>query len=160
LIEYFANPLKQIIQYLNEGLRKGNRIDSNMFSKVIFDKNGVTKELIKRAKFDLEKELDDIDSISLELMKYHIWDLFEEIQEAFDSNSPCYHHLHSIYLEIILDEYSRFLKTILPSKYKIYRFFTDKEYAQRLKQGISLRVNSNITHLIGRENDFGFLALN
>ncbi len=30
-----------------------------------------------------------------------------------------------------MEKYARFLRAVLPSKYKIYRFFTDKEYARR-----------------------------
>lgn len=132
LIEYFVNPVKQIYQYLDDDLKYGNRIDANMFyiGKVMFDKVCITSELKRRAKEDLEKDLLEVDKVSLEMMKYRIWDYFEEIEEAYETNSPYFNYLYYSYLDILLEGYSRFLKIILPAKYKVYKFLKDKEYRQ------------------------------
>lgn len=133
LIEYFVNPVKQVYQYLDDDLKYGNRIDANMFyiGKVMFDKVGITSELKRRAKEDLEKDLLEVDNASLEMMKYGIWDYFEEIEEAFENNSPYFNYLYYSYLDLLLERYSRFLKIILPAKYKVYKFLKDKEYRQK-----------------------------
>jgi hypothetical protein len=133
LIEYFSNPIKQIYQYLDDDLKYGNRIDANMYytGKVIFDKVGITVDLKRRAKEDLSKELSETDTVSLEMMKYGLWDYFEEIEEAYQVNSLNFNYLYYSYLDLLLEKYSRFLRTLLPAKYKAYRFFKDGDYRKK-----------------------------
>ena len=130
LIEYFSNPIKQIYQYLDDDLKYGNRIDANMYytGKVMFDKVNITVGLKKRAKEDLSKELLEVDKVSLEMMKYRLWDYFEEIEEAYETNSPNFNYLYYSYLDLLLESYSSFLRVILPAKYKVYKFFKYEEY--------------------------------
>lgn len=137
LIEYFANPIKQIYQYLDEGLKDGDRIDANMFTigKVIFDKSGVTTDLKMRAKDDLLKPFKELDQATLEITRYLIWDYFEEVEECYKTESPNYNYLYYLYLQKLLDGYARYLRTPLPGNYKVYKFFKDEGY--RRKYGIS-----------------------
>lgn len=65
LIEYFANPARQLYAYMDDGLKDGKRVDATMFvnGKVVFDKTGVTQGLIERANVDLRIGLKGIDAM-------------------------------------------------------------------------------------------------
>ena len=65
LIEYFANPARQLYAYMDDGLKDGKRVDATMFvnGEVVFDKTGVTQGLIERANVDLRIGLKGIDAM-------------------------------------------------------------------------------------------------
>lgn len=133
IIEYFANPIKQIISYMDDGIRNGNRIDACMFTngKVLFDKAGVVEGLISRAQNDIHKDLVDIDTSELMMAKYHLWDIFEETKETYISKAANYFSLHYLCLDNIITLYSKYTKNLLPAKDKIHRFLIDEEYAHK-----------------------------
>jgi hypothetical protein len=133
LIEYFINPPKQISKYMEDGIKNGNRVDASIFytGKVLFDKTGILQILKKRAKTDMNKELNSPSKAEKENLKYFIWDFFEEIEWSYISHNDDYFYLYNMYLELILTSFCKYNKYVLPAKYKIYNYLIDKKIPQK-----------------------------
>lgn len=134
LIEYFANPADQIELYMRDGLAQGARSDAAMFAsgRVLFDKTGIVERLKARAQQDLVHPLEPMGPTDLEMMKYHVWDGFEEVLQAYEEGTGAFDFVCSVYLQQLAADYFRFLRIPLPSLYKLVRYFRDEAYRNRL----------------------------
>ncbi|MFH1802032.1 MAG: nucleotidyltransferase domain-containing protein [archaeon] len=111
LIEYFANPPKQIIKYFEEDLRDNTHMAPNMFltGKVLFDKKGEVKKLVKTAKEFKRKKFTKMGNINKELEKYATWDRIDNIEDSFKKNSPDFYYIYFEALKRMYETYARFL---------------------------------------------------
>ncbi len=133
LIEYFLNPPKQIYKYMDDGIAIGRRTDALIFknAKVIFDKTGIVDKIKDRAKKDLKILLADLGEVPLELIKYHLWDTFEEVERAYKEGTKDYFYLYHRYLESLLNSFCQFSKIVLPAPHKIHAFLSNPEYHKK-----------------------------
>lgn len=131
LIEYFANPIKQIKKYMLDDYLSMIKTDANMYSngKIIFDKNGIVSKIQEEAKIELAKDFEVINNVSLELMKYHLFDEFENLKDNYENESFDYYYY--LYLDQILNNYKTYLGAELPSKSKIFKFFTSEIFRKQ-----------------------------
>lgn len=53
--------------------------------KIIFDKTGIVSQLKQEAVQELNKPFKELDSITLELTKYGIYDEFENLKDNYDN---------------------------------------------------------------------------
>lgn len=77
LIEYFANPAKQIRKYFDEDYKDIRPMSQTQFitGKILLDKTGEVLKLKNEAKEMLNKHYSDIDTNINELNKYGIWNM-------------------------------------------------------------------------------------
>ncbi len=131
LIEYFANPVVQLKKYMEEDYHQGIRTDANMFvtGKILFDKNDVVAKLKELAQSYISKPFEPVNNISLELMKYRLFDEFENIKDNYETES--FNYYYYIFLEMLLMTYKNYLGAELPSNSKIYKFFTSETFRAR-----------------------------
>ena len=130
LIEYFANPSRQIKHYFEKELKENNRSTARIvaISKVLFDKTGITEDLKREALEYMKKPFQKPDEVWIEIAKYGLWDMLDSVKDAKERNDPSFNHLYHLTLNNALKAYSRFLCVEVPPASKIYRLFTDEEF--------------------------------
>jgi predicted nucleotidyltransferase len=126
LIEYFANPMFQNLKYLKSDYTKRRKMDVNMFltGKVLFDKNGDLTKIIKEAKKWDKKKFAKPGKISVELSKYALWDMRDNLEEVYESASEDFEFVYHNYLNELFDKYSAFLGFVTIGPNKLLRFLT------------------------------------
>jgi hypothetical protein len=118
LIEYFANPPKQISKYFEEDYREICPMSQTQFitGRILLDKTGVVQELKNKAKEMLENRYQEIDSKISELNKYAIWDMLDDLQDALESGRKDFNLIYYCNLDKLLSLYMRLIK--YPYNYK------------------------------------------
>jgi len=129
LIEYFANPIKKYYEYLEEDYKQRRRINAHMFctGKVLFDKTGELKRLIKDSKKYLVKKYPKQNKIQTELAKYHIWDVLDNLEEVFESNTAEFFFVFYNCLNELFETYAKFLQYDSIPVHKLRRFLVDEK---------------------------------
>jgi len=121
LIEYFANPPRQIRSYFREDYQAISPHSQTQFvtGEILFDTNGVVAELKQEAIAMMALNFEDIRPRADELVKYGIWDMLDDLldmyeNERLDFDFVFYSNLDqllSIYMQQIKQAYGK--KTIL-----------------------------------------------
>jgi predicted nucleotidyltransferase len=129
LFEYFANSLLQNIKYFEDDYKLRRKVNVHMFKtgKVIFDKNGDLQKLIDLADVWDKKEFPDKNHVSLELSKYHLWDMKDNLEEVYDRNGDEFYIVYFVHLDKMFDIYASYLKYYKVPVYKLKRFLTNEE---------------------------------
>jgi hypothetical protein len=129
LMEYFANPPEKIIEYLNDDEKRRRKIEAHMLTtgKIIFDKDGEVKKLKEIAKNYLNKKFEKMPSFKIELNKYHLFDMADNLEEVYRRKTPDFVFVYHTFLKNILDTYCEFLGYYSISENKILRFLSDKK---------------------------------
>ena len=129
LIEYFANPLSQNLKYFEDDYRWRRKVNVHMFTtwKIVFDKNWDIKKLIKKAEEWNKKKYKKIDKIFLEISKYSLWDMQDNLEEVFESDWNEFYMVYYVHLEKIFECYTTYLRYDKMPVHKIRRFLTSKK---------------------------------
>ena len=129
LIEYFANPIKKHYEYLEEDYKQRRRVNAHMFctGKVLFDKTGELNQLIKDSKKYLVKKYPKQNKVSVELEKYHIWDMLDNLEEIFEGNGKDFFFIFYNYLNDLFEIYAKFLQFDSLPVHKLRRFLVDEK---------------------------------
>jgi len=109
LIEYFANPSKQILRYFDEDLKDKSLMCQTQFAtgKIIMDKVGDVEAL----KLHGQKMISDFyaspqtDLRLSALDKYFLWDMLDDLQDAHESNRDDFDFLYFTRLNMLLEKY-------------------------------------------------------
>lgn len=127
LIEYFANPVKTHYQYSEEDYKQRRRINAHMFctGKLLFDRTGELKKLIRDSKRYLVRKYPGLDKIQIELVKYHIWDMCDNLEEVFETDTEEFFFVFYNTLNELFEAYSKFMRFDSIPVHKIKRFLTD-----------------------------------
>ncbi|WP_240911763.1 nucleotidyltransferase domain-containing protein [Thermococcus sp. M36] len=130
LIEYFANPPRQIKHYFEKEHEEGSRCTARIVAigKVLFDKTGITEELKKEALEYMRKPFERPDGVWVEIAKYGLWDHLDSVKDAKERNDPSFSHLYHIAINETLRIYSKFLCVEGPPASKAYRLFTEEGF--------------------------------
>lgn len=137
LIEYFANPICQIIK--NSKSEDGkNRIasDVRMFAvgKILFDKTGALKRVKRRFEKQLErKKFKKPNRLEKEIKKYCLWDQLDNLRDLYRQNSPSFSFVYFDDLFRVLEIYTEFIGTEICGLSKVYKLLTDQEFRKKYK---------------------------
>jgi predicted nucleotidyltransferase len=146
LIEYFANPVEQILSYFKKEHEENERTTARMFAmgRIVYDRSGVVKELKEIARRWLRKKFKRMSAFEREIAKYCIWDMLDELKSVSKRGGFNYALTYANLLIFILRTYARALRTEVPPISKIdiylkcerwrreYKFqeFPDKKFAE------------------------------
>ncbi len=85
LIECFVNPADQIRKYMQEDYNEIQQSSMNQFATgvIIRDDLGEVAKLKEEAKALLAKKFYDVDNSVSELTKYAIWDMLDDLGDAY-----------------------------------------------------------------------------
>lgn len=133
LIEYFANPIKQIRAYFRQEYSRNSKSTARMFAmgNVIFDKENVIPKLKKEAVKWLRKKFKKPTKRDIEMMKYYIWDNLDNLYKLYYSKSKDFEHHYHFTLRYIITSYAKFLRIEVPHPAKTYKTLTNKEYRKQ-----------------------------
>ncbi len=135
LIEYFANPVPKIKSYFEEDYNNRRKVAAHMFytGKVLFDKTGDLKKLIKISKNYLKKKYPKQNKTSVELAKYHLWDEYDNLEEIFEANAKEFFFVFYNNLNELFDTYAKFLQFDSVPVHKLRRFLTNESDKRKYK---------------------------
>jgi hypothetical protein len=133
LVEYFANPPKQIREYFREDFHDHSTMSMVQFitGKILFDNTGVINELKIEAKEWLEKKHDGLNDTLLELKKYAIWDDLDNLKDCFEQQRVDFYFIYSNSLLRLFKAYCAFLKLEDIPYYQIFSYLSDPKYLDK-----------------------------
>ena len=108
LIEYFANPPHQILQYFDEDLVDKSLMSQVQFAtgKIILDKNEQVAKLKEQAITMINEFYEKKPTVSMsELSKYGLWDMLDDLQDSYETNRRDFEFLYFTALNNLIEEY-------------------------------------------------------
>lgn len=129
LVSYFANPAKKHSEYAEEDYKRRRKVNAHMFStgKILFDKTGELKKLVRDSRKDLLKKYPAQDTISVEIAKYNLWDSYDNLEEVFDARSPDFFFVYYAFLNDLFETYAKFLRFDSVPASKLRRFLINEK---------------------------------
>ena len=133
LIEYFANSPKSIKNYMNRDYENNSYHCVTMFltGKIIFDKNGEIAKLNKLAHKFRNKEFIKLDKTSLELEKYGLWSILDDLQDNYIKNLDDFYYVYYNYLKKVYDAYCVYNRMPITRVDRALPFLTDKNILKK-----------------------------
>ncbi len=135
LIEYFANPIKQINSYFEQERQVGSCMTSRMLAmgRIVYDKNGAVLKLKRKAEENCNKPLEGIKGVRLDMVKYGIWEAVEKFEVSSKNGYKAADFNYNYALLEIIRGYSRYLGIDFGAIFKIWDFFNNKDYTKAYK---------------------------
>lgn len=129
LIEYFANPIKTHYKYMEEDYKERSKINAHMLctGKVLLDKTGWVKKLIKDSQTYLKKKYAKLEKSRIELTKYTLRDMSDSLEELYESWSDDFFFVAHNSLYKLLNQYGKFLQFDSLPIHKVRRFLIDEK---------------------------------
>ena len=133
LIEYFMNPVWKIKDYMKEEIGNNNLSTVSMFAygKIIYDLDGMVKELQDLALSYIDSPLKNIRSKKLDINNYHIWDYLDELKVSLDENRSDFNIIYYDLLWKVYYSYSEYLAIPIYPKSKIYKVLTNEDFRKK-----------------------------
>ncbi|NJE04963.1 nucleotidyltransferase [Thermococcus sp. M36] len=130
LIEYFANPARQIRHYFEKEFAQNSRATARIIviGKVLFDRTGIAEVLKAEALEYMKRPFERPDETWVEVAKYSLWDMLDSLNDAGERGDPSFHYLYHLALHRALEVYSKFLGLEVPPASKVYRLFSDEGF--------------------------------
>ncbi|MCL2593216.1 MAG: hypothetical protein FWD82_07600 [Defluviitaleaceae bacterium] len=118
LIEYFANPSREILKYFKWDIEDKSLMAQTQFAtgEILLDKNGDIKHLKDIALKEIEEFYQDQEPAMSELAKYHLWDMADDLADAFENNKPEFDFLYFNFLNNLISSYMSTIK--MPYNFK------------------------------------------
>ena len=111
LIEYFANPMKQILCYFEEDFSDKSLMSQVQFAtgEIISDKVGDVEAIKNKSKEMISDfySSGEKNSPMNELEKYGLWDMLDDLQDAFENHRPDFDFMYFNSLNTLIKEYMR-----------------------------------------------------
>jgi len=133
VFEYVINPFIQLKRYLENDIRLGRNAEARMYAngKILFDKSGQLTSLKENATIELKRGFEKPSEFELELIKYNMWEILENLQELFFEESPSFDLVYFTFLDRIIKNYSKFIQVAIPHFSQLYKFLTDSDFGRK-----------------------------
>ena len=133
LIEYFINPKKKILSYMEKELQDYHMSTTMIFvnAKILYDNDGSVQELINIAKNNANlSNLGNLDNFKYKMNCYSFWDGFDELESKYNKHQDI-DFSYYIFLQRVIDAY--FYNKQIPSipLNKIEIILKDIEYREK-----------------------------
>jgi predicted nucleotidyltransferase len=127
LIEYFANPPKQIKKYFDGDYKDNSYQAPIMFitGKILFDKEGEVAKLKRIAQGIKNKKFPKLSKVPFELKKYSLWDNLDNLQDNYKKGRDDFYYIYYNYLKQIYETYAKYKRVSVINVDKLYSIFTD-----------------------------------
>lgn len=112
LIEYFANPARQVREYFKEDYDNVRPMSQTQFitGKIILDKTGEVQKLKDEAREMLAKKYNDLDTNINDLNKYGMWDMLDDLLDGLENNREDFDFIYYCNLDKLLSLYMKQIK--------------------------------------------------
>ncbi len=146
LIEYFANPIKQIKEYVEHDEKSGRKITAHMFAtgKLIFSKSKKVQNLIEDMKKELERPFPKLNSFQIKVKKYGLWDGLDNLKEI--QNDKAFHIAYYNLLYQAYEAYFLFKREEVVRPFRLHKYMNNKKY--REKYGFELIKDKKFNSLL------------
>jgi len=130
LIEYFANPFRQIKKYIEDEAVYARSSDINMIlgGIVIYGNEVKAQEIAAYCKEKLTEAPRKMSEFAVKNALYHLWDSFDELNRAYAKKAPDFTAQFFGFVKIAYEHYSRYKCFPAPLFVKAYRWLTDVDY--------------------------------
>lgn len=133
LIEYFINPKRKILSYMDKELQDYHMSTTMIFvnAKILSDKDGSVQELIDIAKNNANlNNLADVDNFKFKMNCYGVWDGFDELESKYNKHEDI-DFSYYIFIQRVLESY--FYNKQIPSipLNKIEVILKNEEYKKK-----------------------------
>nr|WP_026678243.1 nucleotidyltransferase domain-containing protein [Fictibacillus gelatini] len=137
LIEYFANPPRQIRNYFQDDYTNRRTMSMVQFisGKVVFDKSDVVKQLKIEAQEWMDKQYGTLNRSALEVIKYGIWDNWDNLKDCYDQQRADFHFVYYNSLAHLFDQYCSYLGLERIPHHQIYSYLTDPMFKKKYLKG-------------------------
>jgi len=129
LIEYFAATKRQIFKHFEGDYQTRHRPCIHMFAtgKILYDKKGYVKDIVKESKRWLNKKQKPVSKPFIEQNKYHLFDALDSLEELYEEDSLEFNFHYYASLNKILNFYTAYLKVdIIPTHKALKILISDK----------------------------------
>jgi len=137
-VEYFANPMRQIMKYIDDSYPNVQLIEINMILSgiVILDKNSTAQKAIDYCKQKAMFGFPKMDAYSVKMGLYTLWTNYDELSRACSYQTPdAAMHFYG-FIQNAFELYSRYICSPVPHYHKLHRWLTDEGYAKRYDLGV------------------------
>jgi len=133
LIEYFANPMRQVKKYIDDSYSSVKVIEINMIlgGIVIFNKNSAAEKMMDYCKQKSMSELPTMNEFNIKMGLYTLWDNLDELHRAYSRIRPDFAMQFFRFIQSAFELYSRYICSPIPSYHKMYRWLIDCGYSVR-----------------------------
>ena len=132
MVEYFINPLRQVVKEFDEGFATGNIATTLMFagSVILRDTDGIVTGLVERAKSELGKPIASASGFKWNSNCYNVWHSFTQLDAKYIKGADI-DFTYNIFLTNIIS--AHFSNRGIPglSMHKIERILTDEQYRKK-----------------------------
>ena len=118
LIEYFANPPRQIRSYFKEDYQAISPHSQTQFAtgEILLDITGVVAELKREAVAMMALNFEDVEPRADELGKYGIWDMLDDLQDLYENERACFDFVYYSNLDKLISIYMQQIKQAYDKK--------------------------------------------
>ncbi len=133
MVEYIANPVSVWLKSFDENVNAGNKIFISMFAlgKLLIDKDERVKQIIDKADELMKIPVKKMDSNSLEMAKYHMYDRLMKLHHLEKDGFPAYASMYYLHLNHVINTYANYLGVFLPASAKIYKFLNNSDFREK-----------------------------
>ena len=132
MVEYFINPVRQVMKELKESIVKNEMATVMMFknSKILYDKTGIVNDLVNLANEKFKQDIENVSSYQYQMNCYSVWNAFDELDSKYNSNGDI-DYAYYIFLDNTIKAYFQNNRIPMLPTSKIERLLMDKEYRKR-----------------------------
>ena len=133
LIEYFANPVRQVKKYIDDNYLNADLTEVNMILNgiIIFDKNSAADKMIDYCKQKSASDFPKMNAIDMQTGLYHLWDEFDELNRAYKNQSIDFSMHFFGFIRHAFNLYSRYVCSPIPNWSKMHRWLTDDNFFKK-----------------------------
>lgn len=134
LVEYFLNPISEILKYFEEDYSKNrnNAVTQFLTGKILIDKNNKIKYLKAQAEKWKNTEFKKIQTSDTELIKYKIIDNADNLKGLFAVKDKSFELNFYLFIYFLYREYSLFVGNEIVSAPKLWAYLTNPKLSSAL----------------------------
>ncbi|MCL2775217.1 MAG: nucleotidyltransferase domain-containing protein [Oscillospiraceae bacterium] len=130
LIEYFANPTRQIKNYIDSSYNNADCTTINMILNgiILINKNFTADKLIE---YCVQKDLNCFPKLAenqIKISLYRIWDNFDELTRAYKNKSNDFTMQYYMFIINTFELYSSYICSPVPNYHHLFKWLTDEKY--------------------------------
>ena len=135
LVEYFANPVRQIKKYIDSAYGNVSIIEINMitYGIVIFDKNSTAESMREYCSLKDINNFPALHEFHIKNGLYKIWDEFDEITRSYDNKTADFTMQYFMFIKDTFDFYSRYIGSPVPNYHHLYKWLTNETYREKFR---------------------------
>ncbi|MCL2404802.1 MAG: nucleotidyltransferase domain-containing protein [Defluviitaleaceae bacterium] len=133
IIEYFANPLRKIMNYIDDSYANASLIEINMILSgvVIYNQNSAAEKVIDYCTQKSMTDFPKMGEFNIKTGLLTLWDSHDELHRAYKKQSLDMTMQFYEFMRSAFELYSRYICSPVPGHHKLYRWLLDENYHQR-----------------------------